>query len=256
VISVAIAALIIFLSKFIPYGFYIASFPVSFSGLDYPLALLGLNYSTWAIQIVAFLIYALLGIYIGLLFNRKYNWKQKAIITFIYLILFVPLSSYSHWLKRSDKELAWQNTITAVYNPSKNNEFTSWFIPDYSVCDKLSVFTSVQERQSCLNGILLTNWQARSLDLFVQSDDGIKCLNDDYGNRNKWICVQTVAIEKQDVAMCKIHPFGPATDSCIAEIAIAKKDASLCPQPPSQARIGGYDQSLYDSCLRRILEQN
>ena len=229
-------------------------FPLSLSGMDLLYVYSGPIYIVGKIICIALI--TLLGAIIGLIFSSTVSLKVKITTVLITLIVFAPISYYSYSLKRSDAYLIRNNTITIVVNP-KTNYFTSWFIPDYGVCEKLSIFNLRLKNdtfgiKSCRNGILLTDGQKVKLGDFVQDPEAEQCMS--RTNSNKWICLSEIAIKRRDLSLCEAHPFGPGRDSCVAQIAISKHDASLCPIKlvTSDARPGGYFEGNYTDCIEQI----
>ena len=118
-------------------------YPVSTSGLDL-IAVTLFSSSLLAFFILNVVAYTFLGVFVGIVANRSYSGKTKLFTCVIALIIFCPLSIYSHSLKNADAK---------IFAQSYSGE---WFNHDASTCESISVFNS-RRRSDCYTSLSKTS---------------------------------------------------------------------------------------------------
>lgn len=240
----------------VSYEYSLAHYIVS--PLSFLLSLLGLDYFLFLISkpflfsIYSTLFFGLISLvciitYIGFLIDKSFAIRIKIITLILLFLIFVPLSSYTHYLKHGD------NKIISHYNGG-------WVNIDQKMCDDLSIFnenrkpdcylslsrTSVINEEICnkLSGIDKVNCDNN---LAKKTGDVSHCGSDpecyifaavrSYNvnwceslrnncreNCNFWVdtCIGEVALSAGDFRICGKN------DNCIGLVALDKKDKTVC----------------------------
>jgi len=96
--------------------------------------------------ILGLLVFVIACVFIGLLFDKRINWKKKIVVLIIILLIFSPWAIYTNYLKYNDKRIMLANKIGGA-GPEypKSGE---WQVLNYKVCDKISRY-NLYEKNDC-----------------------------------------------------------------------------------------------------------
>lgn len=238
------------------------SFPAPFF---YVLSFMGLDYITYLIskdyffnyfflsQVFGPIIFIFLGGFVGFCLDRNYSAKKKIIFFLILLLIFVPSSSYIHFLKFRDNKLIEENRI---YSGSEDG--LKWKTPEtINSCNKISIFNPSYENE-CLIAAAATSKNTDVCNNIIKIDGES---SEFWYNRNKERCIVMVANVTKDISLCKnlkylevecisyialetnnLELCPPGVYWCIENIAILRQDSSLC-----DTLIEGNKQSCYSN---------
>ncbi len=197
--------------------FYIPYYIMQFTGIDYIVPLFVKNIFGYSFLVFSFLLLFGIGVFIGFWFSRETSLKKKLIVAIVIVLLIAPLSIYSHHLKYNDEKIMLEYRIGSY----------GWFIADYSICEELSIFTADYLKEECFSSFLMPKGKAEALNAFVKTPEMQECLKID----SKWVCIQRVAVELDNMSLCDHHPLPDAKKSCVQQIGIQHGNISLCMRP-------------------------
>ena len=225
-------------SEFCGLLFYLVpNYIMQFIGIDYILYWFLKNISGYSFLVFSFILFFAIGTFIGFLLSKEISWKKKIFVTLIIIILISPLSIYSHHLKNKDEKIMSEYRFGA----------DGWFISDYSVCEQLSIFTTDSLKEECRSSPLLPKEQEEARNNFILANPQMQeCVE----KTSKWICIQEVALELDDITICNYHVLDSAKKSCIQQIGIQRNDISLCQKPNESST--SWDEYTYGDCIIAI----
>ena len=210
-------------------------FIVNLSGLDFFIHLFNLVFTSLYPQL-GVILFGLLGSLIGYLSDKKVQKKRKLILLTVLLIIFIPLSSYTHYVKFTDKKVMVENKIGASMRYPKSGHWNSY---NQKTCEKLSIFVHNLELIGCFNSVAKNNKDISLCEVFEQKDffDG---------TNRKWGCYIGVATATRNTEICKLIEKANRKEACFTIIARIEKDSSICDNA------GSSKQECYSAVEREI----
>lgn len=233
---------------------------LKFTGLDFFTYLISndtLFNHIYLSQIFGLFLLIILGAFIGFCIDKNYSKKQKLTFLILLLLIFVPLSSSTHFLKNRDNNLFQRNSL-----PNEGSEVgLQWKTPEtMDTCNKISIFNP-KYKNECIIAVATTEKNKGLCENLLDTDKE----TDFWYKNDKERCVVMVANITQNLDLCKnlknlevecitniaigtnnLELCTPMMFECITNIALLRKDSEICENL--------YEKNSKASCYQKLSE--